>query len=1025
MPDILLSSAISFRRFLSLFLLVTTIVVVGAGSLSWQRHHEVLKEGASDAEHQARAFEAHLTFSLTLLDLSLAGLSEQLETVYQANALSALLTQNVSRLPLLRSLSVINDQGVVIASSNPSNVGIRVPTLDAVPQVRSQKGILSVGYPWGGRDLASGNILDANMPITANRQGFIPLLRYSLWQGQRVLFFAALNPDFYMNFYARQKVSGADAVSLLRYDGLPLFHYVENGDVVDSVHNDWVVSQLEHAEIGQSDPFASAGSPVISAYRSSRQFPVVLAVHLDRESILQAWRREAINLALVATLLVGLVAAISFFLYRHERKLWLARLEAKTRERDLQSALLDVLPAQVLLLDQHGQILHANPGWFRFASQMNVPFSHDPTGMPFIQFYEHVWPADFAGNRFIEVQMQALLEGRMATFDHDREVMMSDGVHWFHISTRALQVRDLVGAVVMVVDVSEQRATEKNLRLAASVFQASTDGIIVTDECGYILSVNPAFCSITGYCEEDVLGKKPNVLASGLHEDAFYREMWAQLLRSGLWQGEVFNRRQNGVVYPEWLTISAVTDRGGEVSHYVGVFSDITERKASEERIRYLSEHDALTGLANRVLFQRTSDAAISRAATMKQRVALLFIDLDRFKLVNDTLGHHIGDLLLKEVAIRLSRIVGESGMVCRQGGDEFLILLNAVNSPESVAQVASYILDAISAPFSLEGEEACVTPSVGIALYPDDGESTLTLLKNADTAMYHSKAHGRHSFHFFTASMNASASERVALESGLRVAVERNELRLLYQPLIDLKSGQVIGVEALMRWHHPEWGIISPVKFIPIAEDSGLIVDIGAWALEEACRQGVAWQKAGLPPMRMAVNVSAVQLAQPQFCEMVMATLAASGLSLACLELEVTESLLVEQAGQSNSCIHALKALGIQLSVDDFGTGYSSLAYLRQLPVSKLKIDRSFVRDVTHNQDDAAIVIAIVQMARSMGLEVLAEGVESAEQHAFLAHQGCDQIQGFYFSYPLPPEDFVAFFEAHSLNKDLCLEER
>lgn len=1014
MPDILLSSVISFRRFLTLFLLIATIVMVGAGSLSWQRHHEALRDAVSVAEHQARAFEAHLTFSLTLLDLSLAGLSDQLEGAYQESLVSSLLAQNVSRLPLLRSLSVVNDQGVVIASSNLSNVGVRVSFVDAVPLIRNQKGVLSVGRAWSGRDLFSGHILDSNVTISSDRQGLVPILRYTVWQGRRVLLFAALNPDFYMNFYARQKLDGQSAVSVLRYDGLPLFDYEEKGGIVDPEHNRWVMAHLSDAEIGQRDPFSNSASSVITAYRSSRQFPLVLAVHLDRSSVLDAWKRDSINLALVALVLVALVATISLFLYRRERNVWLVRLEAKARERDLQSALLDVLPAQVVLLDQYGQILHANPGWFRFASQMNVPFSHDPVGTPFIHLYEHVWPADLAGNRAVEVQMHALLEGRMATFDHDREVMMPDGPHWLHISARSLQVRDLVGAVVMVIDVSEQRAAEKNLRLAASVFQASTDGIIVTDEYAHILSVNPAFCSITGYCEEDVLGKKPNVLSSGLHDEAFYREMWGQLLRSGLWQGEVFNRRQNGVVYPEWLTISAVPDDIGEVSYYVGVFSDITERKASEERIRYLSEHDALTGLANRALFQRTADTAIARAATMKQRVALLFIDLDRFKLVNDTLGHHVGDLLLKDVAARLSQMIGDAGMVCRQGGDEFLVLLNLVETPESVAHIASCILDAISAPFSLEGAEACVTPSVGIALYPDDGESTLTLLKNADTAMYHSKAHGRHSFHFFTASMNASASERLALENGLRVAVERNELRLLYQPLIDLKSGQVIGVEALMRWHHPEWGVISPVKFIPIAEDSGLIVDIGAWALEEACRQGVAWQKAGLPPVRMAVNISAVQLAQPQFCEMVMATLASSGLELEYLELEVTESLLVEQAEQSNGCVHALKAQGIKLSVDDFGTGYSSLAYLRQLPVSKLKIDRSFVREVTHNQDDAAIAIAIIQMAHSMGLEVLAEGVECVEQCAFLARQGCDQVQGFYFSYPLTPEGFVAFFESY-----------
>lgn len=545
------------------------------------------------------------------------------------------------------------------------------------------------------------------------------------------------------------------------------------------------------------------------------------------------------------------------------------------------------------------------------------------------------------------------------------------------------------------------------IQLAATVFDASSDAIFITDSDNRIISVNAAFCEITGYSAEDVIGETPAILSSGRYDARFYRAMWGDLLEKGRWSGEVWNRRKNGEIFAELLTINAVKNDRGNISHYVSIFADITEHKETEEHVRHLAHYDVLTDLPNRSLFNDRLGQAIINAQRDGGRAAVMFLDLDRFKIINDTLGHGIGDLLLQEVAGRLTGCVRQGDTVSRLGGDEFVVLLPELNDEKDAQLVAQKLLNAAELPIVMEGHELHISVSIGISYYPMDGTDTETLMKNADVAMYRAKEEGRNNYQFYHASMNARSFERLAMETSIRHALQRGEFDLYYQPRFAIPEGRIVGAEALIRWNHPELGLVSPAQFIPLAEETGLILPIGEWVLKQVAAQGKTWQQAGLPPLSLAVNVSARQFRQADFAGKVLQILRDSGFYPHHLELELTESTLMTNAEENIETLNKLNALGIRIAIDDFGTGYSSLSYLKRLPVDILKIDRSFVSEVPGNRDGAAIVEAIIAMARSLGLHIIAEGVETAEQLEFLQTRKCNEIQGYYFSRPLPVQQF------------------
>lgn len=556
-------------------------------------------------------------------------------------------------------------------------------------------------------------------------------------------------------------------------------------------------------------------------------------------------------------------------------------------------------------------------------------------------------------------------------------------------------------------DISARRQNEQSLRLAAAVFDSSREAIIITAPDGRILRVNPAFTTVTGYRPEEVIGQNPRILASGRQSTAFYQNLWRTLLDSGQWQGEIWNRRKNGELYPEWLSISSIRDPAGKIEYFVAIFTDITERKRAEDKIIHQAYHDALTNLPNRVLFKDRLEQALTFAHRLRhKKVALLFIDLDRFKLVNDSLGHDAGDQLLRLVAWRLRENVRQSDTVARLGGDEFTILLPDADHVEEAMAVADKVLTALKRPFDLAGREIFVTVSIGISLYPDDGADAETLMKNADTAMYHAKEHGRAGFQVYTNALSLRSMRRLELGTQLHKALENHQLVLHYQPQFDLAQGRMRGVEALIRWQHPELGMISPAEFIPIAEETGLIIPIGSWVLETACRQAHAWKEAGLPSLVMSVNLSVRQFFREEVVSLVSQAIKNHCLKADILELEITESVAMEDAQYTIDILTQLAALGVRLAIDDFGTGYSSLNQLKKMPVNILKIDRSFVREVASSPDDAAIVDSVITMAHRLGLQVIAEGMETQTQLAYLKARQCDFGQGYLFSRPLPANE-------------------
>jgi diguanylate cyclase (GGDEF)-like protein/PAS domain S-box-containing protein len=675
----------------------------------------------------------------------------------------------------------------------------------------------------------------------------------------------------------------------------------------------------------------------------------------------------------------------------------------------------------------------------------------------------------------------------------------------------------------------------KRLDLQAAALEAAANAILITDRRGTILWVNRAFTTLTGYSKEEALGKNPRILKSGQQSQSFYATLWSTISSGKVWQGEMVNRRKDGTIYTEEVTITPVTPGTGQTTdtcfiavkqditerkqaaetlllktalleaqaettidgilvvdesdhillankqfgrHFeipdallgtgddqlvldhvltkietpdvfvtkvqhlynhrdeksrdefrltngkvldrysaplvdsqgrhrgrIWYFRDITDHKLSEERAQFLAYYDALTGLPNRTLLHDRLAKALAGARRQKERVALLFLDLDRFKDINDSLGHSVGDLLLREVATRLKTCGRDQDTIARLGGDEFLILLTHIRDVPDAAVAAERFMDAINAGFMIQGHSLHVGCSLGISIFPEHGADAEALIKNADAAMYRAKESGRNTFSLFAPNMNAQIVERLTLESALRSVLAKEELSVVYQPQMNIATGRITGLEALLRWQNPELGMVPPDRFIRIAENSGLIVPIGEWVLRAACSQARKWQLEGLPAIKVAVNVSAVQFRQAGFCDLIRRVLRDTGLAPQYLELELTESLLLANAELMLSVVQELKKMGLSLAIDDFGTGYSSLSYLRQFRVSKFKIDRSFIRDVATNADDAAITGAIISMAKNLRLKVIAEGVEDEAQMSFLREHHCDEIQGYYFSKPLTPE--------------------
>jgi diguanylate cyclase (GGDEF)-like protein/PAS domain S-box-containing protein len=659
-------------------------------------------------------------------------------------------------------------------------------------------------------------------------------------------------------------------------------------------------------------------------------------------------------------------------------------------------AILDTLPDQIAVVDPDGGIVEANAAWKQFARRHGRNAS------------DAVARSD-AGLRAAE-GMNAVLAGASGAFHTEYACMLAGRQHWFAMDVTPL-AGGCHGAVICHHDITQRKRNEERLNIAAIAFE-SPQGMMVTDARGRIVQVNSAFGDITGYAEDEVLGFTPAVLSSGKHDDAFYRAMWDAIAANGMWAGEVWNRRKNGDIYPEWLSIAAVLGEGGAVTHYVATFTDITVSKAASDEIRSLAFYDPLTRLPNRRLFLDRLKHAIAAIHRHRMHGALLFLDLDNFKTLNDTLGHSTGDLLLQHVAQRLASCVRESDTVARLGGDEFVLIIedlgpSAVDAAAQTKSICNKILAELNAPYQLASHTCHSTPTIGATLFNSSQQKPDELLMQADIAMYQAKRSGRNTMCFFDHEMQLKIAAKAQLESDLRQAIELEQFELYYQMQVDRIIGPV-GAEALIRWNKPGHGFVPPSQFIPLAEEMGLIDRIGNWALDAACKQLAAWQhKPAMRGLAIAVNVSARQFREPGFRSSVLAALERHGVRPRHLKLELTEGVLIENTPETIASMKALQDAGLSFALDDFGTGYSSLQYLKKLPLEQLKIDQSFVRELVDNEGDQAIVRTIIAMAHSLSLDVIAEGVETEAQREMLETFGCNRYQGYLFSKPVPAGDF------------------
>lgn len=587
----------------------------------------------------------------------------------------------------------------------------------------------------------------------------------------------------------------------------------------------------------------------------------------------------------------------------------------------------------------------------------------------------------------------------------------ADSLNWAVLSARRLLYQEQDALLTTFTPINSFKVMEQRLALWAKVFEASSENIVVMDAARSIVAVNRAFCRSSGYEAGEVLGKTAEFFESDRKDNLHLDEIWKIACARGSWQGEIYLRRKTGERFPLWAVVNTVRDHHGEVINLIVAALDITERKANEQRISHLAHHDTLTDLPNRSLCIERLRMALQQAERLKYRVGVLFIDLDRFKNINDSLGHHIGDGLLRSVSQGLLAAVRAGDTVSRLGGDEFVVILNGVvNLDEALHVVDHRLIPQIRQPHNVDGAELHISCSVGIAIYPEDGTDIDTLMRNADAAMYQAKSSGRNTAQIFTSELDSIVRERMKTENDLRYAVERNELCLYYQPRIDSRSGTLLGVEALVRWHHPDRGLVSPANFIPIAEETGLIVPMGAWIIGEACRQQAAWRDQGIGNIAISVNLSAVQLRDPEIVSTIQRPIDKYSLCPEYIEIELTESILMENVATNISTLQSIKNLGVVLSIDDFGTGYSSLNYLHRFPIDKLKIDQSFVCDMLEDPADLAITRAIIGLGHTLGLKVVAEGVENDDEARMLAAAGCDELQGYLFSRPVAPDDFIAW---------------
>jgi len=999
------------RRGKQLWIAVLSMALGGMVLLAyvlWSAYHEARLDAENTAISHANLLEARLDTALRRVDADLAALSERVP-------LDAL---GRAAVPQFRTL--LEDELARRWVKFPEIAGLRI--VDAQGNVRYMAGsgdyvnIADRAYFKALRDRYEPGLIFSEVLVSRITKRPVMVAARGLYAADgsfRGIVSMPLALEYFDSLLENIDMGPNGALVIRRFDDQTLV--LRRPSVADEINRPLaathpIYQRLQAGEMAGSMEFTAQADGIqrIYAFRRLKDYPFYVLAGLSTDDVTSLWKRRA---QMVAGVGIALFAGLSLMLF------WLFRAQ----ERELLAA--EVLRQQELQLREAQRLakvgsweLDLSTGQLAWSESLYQIFEIDPAKHPgtYELFISAIHPDD---RESVDRAYRASLSQR-EPYQIEHRLLLPDGRIKYILEsgeTRYAEDGTPLRSIGTAQDITGMRQMEAQMQLLASAFQHSGEAILITDADNRIITVNPSFTELTGYELADVLGKNPSMLSAGRNTPEEYAAMWQALGERGFWQGEVWDRRKDGGVYPKWLSISVIRSDDGSIRYYIAHFTDISAERAVEARLHHLAHHDMLTGLVNRLNLKGRLEQALAAAEREGGRVALLFIDLDRFKVVNDTLGHHVGDELLIEVARRLLDAVRGSDVVARLGGDEFVIMLTGIEHTAVVASVAEKLVLSVGEPYLVEGHDLYTSPSIGIAIYPTDGTDGETLLKNADAAMYHAKTAGRNNFQFFDAKMNDAALERLKIEHSLRQALARDEFRLHFQPIIDMRSGRVVKLEALVRWQHPEMGLVPPARFIGIAEETGLIQPLGEWVFWAACRQQADFRAAGVTGVKMGINISALQMRNGNLPILARGAIEALGLEPAELIFEITESVAMQRPDETVRILDLLHDMGIQLAIDDFGTGYSSLSYLRMFPISYLKLDRSFVEEIGRGQGSAVICDATISLAHSLGLKLIAEGIETPEQFDYLLDKGCDQAQGYLFSRPVPADEALAFIRRHN----------
>lgn len=966
----------------------------------WSEYHDVRAEAELTASNYTELIETRFDATLRRIDVDLTRLAErvpgELLSLPATSAARQALERDIERYPLgfpgVGDFRIVDAQGNLLSASPAVNVADRA----YFAQARDNPQTITVFSDVLVSRLDGGQVIVAARAIRDVEGRFLGLVMVHV------------QLRHFEQLFDSVKLGSGGELAILRTDShLPVLHApvtLRDGAQPLGEESPLYGRLVAGSKFGNLD-FVSPVDGVrrIYAYRVLEKYPFYVLAGLSVTDLRAVWWQRITPFIAISVLLFAGFGLILFGLFRAQEREMLALAGLRRSKEQLKTAQ-RIARLGSWELDLTTQRLTAS-------NELRDIFeiAADDTDFPYADFLAKVHPDD--RDSFEMMISEAIRERRH--FQHQHRLLLAEGrvKHVREIGEVCCAADGLPQSVVATAqDVTSQFQMESRLQLLASAFQYSGEAILITDNANNIVTVNPAFTKLTGYTAEDALGRNPSFLSAGRTTLEEYREMWRRIIEYGFWQGEIWDRRKDGGIYPKWVSISVIRDGEGGVRHYIAHFTDISSERAADAQLEHIAHHDVLTGLLNRLSLKGRLDQALAAARREGVQVALLFVDLDRFKVINDTLGHHIGDKLLIEVAGRLRDSVRDSDVVARLGGDEFVIMLSGMESSSSAAVIAEKLIRNIGDPYQIDGYDLYTTPSIGIAIFPTDGEDGDTLMKNADAAMYHAKAAGRNNSQFFDARMNDAALERLKIEHSLRQALAREEFCVYYQPLIDLATGKVDGVEALVRWQHPEMGMVSPASFIGIAEETGLIQPIGEWVFWSACRQLAAFNAAGFSGLKMSINISAMQLRNGNLPVLAKGAIELFGLEPSTLIFEITESVAMHQPEETVRILNALHDMGVGLAIDDFGTGYSSLSYLRMFPINHLKLDRSFVQEIGRGPDSSVICDATIGLAHNLGLKLVAEGVETQVQYDYLRQKGCDLLQGYLFSRPIPADQVLEY---------------